>query len=64
MKRIGNLKKFLYPEFYYSVLRRDWRISTFVTDFFLKTVAVLVVSTDRFVKDASAISASALTFYS
>ncbi|MDE7374067.1 MAG: YihY/virulence factor BrkB family protein [Odoribacter sp.] len=64
MKRIGNLKKFLYPEFYYSVLRRDWRISTFVTDFFLKTVAVLVVSADRFVKDASAISASALTFYS
>ena len=64
MKRIGNLKKFLYPEFYYSVLRRDWRISTFVTDFFLKVVAVLVVSADRFVKDASAISASALTFYS
>lgn len=64
MKRIGNLKKFLYPEFYYSVLRRDWRISTFVADFFLKTVAVLVVSADRFVKGASAISASALTFYS
>lgn len=64
MKRIGNLKKFLYPEFYYSVLRRDWRISTFLTDFMLKTVAVLVVSIDRFVKDASTISASALTFYS
>ena len=64
MKRIGSLKKFLYPEFYYSVLRRDWRISTFITDFLLKTVAILVVSADRFVKDASAISASALTFYS
>ena len=64
MRRIGNLKKFLHPEFYYSVLRRDWCISTFISDFLLKTVAILVVSIDRFVKDASTISASALTFYS
>ncbi len=64
MRRIGNLKKFLHPEFYYSVLRRDWCISTFIPDFLLKTVAILVVSIDRFVKDASTISASALTFYS
>lgn len=51
-------------DFYYSVLRRDWRISTFLTDVVLKTLAVAVVSIDRFVKDASTISASALTFYS
>lgn len=51
-------------DFYYSVLRRDWRISTFLTDVVLKILAVAVVSIDRFVKDASTISASALTFYS
>ena len=59
-----NLKKFLIIDFYYSVLRRDWRISTFLTDIFLKTFAIAVVSVDRFVKDACSISASALTFYS
>ena len=59
-----NLKKYLIIDFYYSVLRRDWRISTFLTDIFLKTIAVVVVSADRFVKDACSISASALTFYS
>lgn len=63
-KRNFNLKKYLILDFYYSVLRRDWRISTFLTDLLLKTVAVAVVSIDRFVKDASTISASALTFYS
>lgn len=59
-----NLKKYLIVDFYYSVLRRDWRISTFFKDSILRIVAVVVVSLDRFVKDASAISASALTFYS
>lgn len=51
-------------DFYYSILRRDWQILTFVTDLLLKTVAVIVVSISRFVKDACNISASALTFYS
>lgn len=64
MKHVKTLKRYLHINFYYSVLRRDWRISTFLTDFLLKTVAVVVVSLDRFVKDASTISASALTFYS
>lgn len=64
MKHRLNLKKYLIINFYYSVLRRDWRISTFPRDIVLKTVAFLVVSIDRFIKDASTISASALTFYS
>lgn len=59
-----SLKKFLVLNFYYSVLRRDWRITTFITDLVLKCVAVVVVSMDRFIKDACSISASALTFYS
>lgn len=63
-KRKVSFKKFLVADFYYSVLRRDWRISTFATDLLLKTVAIVVVSIDRFVKDACSISASALTFYS
>ena len=63
-KRKVSLKKFLVVDFYYSILRRDWRISTFATDLLLKTVAIAVVSIDRFVKDACSISASALTFYS
>ena len=64
MKHRNNLKRFLYLDFYYSVLRRDWRISTFLSDLVLKTVAVVIVSIDRFIKYASMISASALTFYS
>ena len=66
MKKKGhklNLKKYFIIGFYYSVLRRDWHISTFWKDILLRIVAVIVVSLDRFVKDASTISASALTFY-
>ena len=55
MKHRNNLKRFLYLDFYYSVLRRDWRISTFLSDLVLKTVAVVIVSIDRFIKDASMI---------
>lgn len=51
-------------DFYYSVLRRDWRISTLPIDIILKTLAILVVSINRFINDACHISASALTFYS
>lgn len=64
MKHLKTLRRYLYLDFYYSVLRRDWRISTFLSDFLLKTLAIVVVSLDRFIKDASTISASALTFYS
>ena len=63
-KYMLGLKKYLIVEFYYSILRRDWRISTFFTDLLLKMVAIIVVSVDRFTQNASAISASALTFYS
>lgn len=64
MKHRNNFKRYLSLDFYYSVLRRDWRISTLLTDFLLKSLAVIVVSLDRFIRDASTISASALTFYS
>lgn len=63
-RRRNSLRKYLLLDFYYSILRRDWQISTFVIDLLLKTVAVIVVSISRFVKDACNISASALTFYS
>lgn len=63
-RRRLNLRRYLVIDFYYSVLRRDWRVSTFIKDVLLKTVAVVAVSVDRFVKDACTISASALTFYS
>ena len=63
-QRLFNLRTYLIVEFYYSVLRRDWRVSTFLSDVLLKTVAYVVVSIDRFVLNASTISASALTFYS
>lgn len=64
MKHRNNFKRYLSLDFYYSVLRRDWRISTLLTDFLLKSLAVIVASLDRFIRDASTISASALTFYS
>lgn len=51
-------------DFYYAVLRRDWRKSFFIRELFLKTLAILVVSIDRFIKDAGNVSAAALTFYS
>lgn len=60
----SSLRKYLLLDFYYSVLRRDWQISTFFSDILLKTIAVIVVSISRFVKNACNISASALTFYS
>lgn len=63
-KRGMNWKRWMNLSFYYSVLRRDWRISTFLQDFLLKILAIAVVSVDRFIKDACNVSASALTFYS
>lgn len=63
-KKKLNLKRYLVIDFYYSVLRRDWRISTIWRNALLRMLAFVVVSVDRFIKDASAISASALTFYS
>lgn len=59
-----DLKECLSLDFYYEVLRRDWQASTFLLDIILKTIAVIVVSIDQFIKDACSVSASALTFYS
>lgn len=60
----ARLKRFGTLEFYYAVLRRDWRKKAIVWESFLKIIAILVVSIDRFIKDAGAVSAAALTFYS
>lgn len=59
-----RLKKYGSLDFYYAVIRKDWKKSTILGDIFLKILAVLVISLHRFVKDSCIISASALTFYS
>lgn len=59
-----RLKKYGSLDFYYAVIRKDWKKSTILGDIFLKILAVLVISVHRFVKDSCIISASALTFYS
>ena len=64
MQYTRKWKRFLVINFYYLILRRDMRISTFLIDLLLKMLAVIVVSIDRFLKNSSMLSASALTFYS
>ncbi len=64
MKDKKRMSLYFNLDFYYSILRRDWQFATIITDILLKLVAVLVVSINRFIKDACSISASALTFYS
>lgn len=59
-----RLKKYGSLDFYYAVIRKDWKKSTILGDIFLKILAVLVISVHRFVKNSCIISASALTFYS
>lgn len=59
-----RLRRLLSLDFYYSVLREDRIIPCFLTRILLKAPAMVVVSLNRFIKDACAISASALTFYS
>lgn len=59
-----KLRKYGSLDYYYAVLRRDWRKKGVVREFFLKTSAILVVSIDRFLKDSGMVSAAALTFYS
>lgn len=59
-----RLKKYGSLDFYYAVLRKDWKKSTIFGDIFLKILAVLVISGHRFIKDSCIVSASALTFYS
>lgn len=59
-----KLRKYATLDFYYAVLRRDWRKKGIFREFFLKLLAILVVSVDRFLKDSGMVSAAALTFYS
>ena len=59
-----RLKKYGSLDFYYAILRKDWKRSTIFGDMFLKILAVLVISGHRFIKDSCIVSASALTFYS
>lgn len=51
-------------DYHYMVLRRDYGNRFIITEFLQKSLSILVVSLNRFVKDACTISASALTFYS
>ena len=59
-----RLKKYGSLDFYYAILRKDWKRSTIFGDMFLKILAVLVISGHRFIKDSCIVTASALTFYS
>lgn len=59
-----RIKKYLSLDFYYAVIRKDWQKSTIMADIILKTLAILVISVHRFMKDRCTVSASALTFYS
>lgn len=59
-----KLKKFFSLDHYYAILRKDWQRSTLFTGILLRGLAILVISVNRFIKDACTVSASALTFYS
>lgn len=64
MLKLDELKRFGSLDFYYAILRRDWHASTLLWDALWKVIAILVVSINRFIKDACTVSAAALTFYS
>ena len=51
-------------DYHYMVLRRDYGNRFVITEFLQKALSIVVVSFNRFIKDACTISASALTFYS
>jgi len=51
-------------DYHYTVLRRDLQHRWVMLEFVRKSLSILVVSLNRFVKDACNVSASALTFYS
>ena len=59
-----KLKKFFSLDYYYVILRKDWRGTALFRGLFLRGVAMLVISVNRFIGDACMVSASALTFYS
>lgn len=51
-------------DYHYMVLRRDYGNRFLIAEFLQKALSIVVVSFNRFIKDACTISASALTFYS
>lgn len=59
-----KLKKFFSLDYYYAILRKDWRKAALSRGILLRGLAILVISVNRFIKDACTVSASALTFYS
>lgn len=50
-------------DYHYMVIRRDYQHRFVITEFLQKAISILVVSINRFIKDACTVSASALTFY-
>ncbi len=64
MLKLYKLKKFFSLDYYYVILRKDWRGAAFLPGLLLRGVAILVISVSRFIEDACMVSASALTFYS
>lgn len=64
MFKLTRFKKIISLDYYYAILRKDWHKSSLAPGLLLRGVAMLVISIDRFIKDACMVSASALTFYS
>lgn len=56
--------KMLDLDYHYAVIRRDYGNRFVLTEFVQKSLSILVVSLNRFIKDVGTLSASALTFYS
>lgn len=56
--------KMLDLDYHYAVIRRDYGNRFVLTEFVQKSLSIVVVSLNRFVKDVGTLSASALTFYS
>ena len=56
--------KMLDLDYHYAVIRRDYGNRFVLTESVQKSLSIVVVSLNRFVKDVGTLSASALTFYS
>ena len=61
MRNVKNLSDL---DYHYAVLRRDRQHRFIIAELLQKSLSVLIVSINRFLKDACNVSASALTFYS
>lgn len=63
-KIIRNFENLSDLDHHYAVLRRDRQHRFIIVELLQKSLSVLIVSINRFLKDACNVSASALTFYS